>query len=79
MSNPGAEKVQHCGSCDAGQYCHAPGLSAPQGPCEPGFYCSGGANTATPVTIAFITQYSHWRNDLTQQNLLFYYYIISIC
>ncbi|KAL7831753.1 hypothetical protein AOLI_G00293010 [Acnodon oligacanthus] len=51
MANPGAEKVQHCGPCDAGQYCHAPGLSAPQGPCEPGFYCSGGANTATPVNF----------------------------
>ncbi|KAK1786529.1 hypothetical protein P4O66_017651 [Electrophorus voltai] len=52
-ANPGAEKVQHCGPCDAGQYCHIPGLSAPQGPCEPGFYCSGGANTATPVNFRF--------------------------
>lgn len=59
MANPGAEKVQHCGPCDAGQYCHTPGLSGPEGPCEPGFYCSGGANTATPVTKAYITQYNH--------------------
>ncbi|KAJ8397174.1 hypothetical protein AAFF_G00440080 [Aldrovandia affinis] len=42
------EGLQHCGLCDAGSFCRSPGLSAPEGPCEPGFYCSGGASTATP-------------------------------
>lgn len=46
----GAEDLQHCGPCDAGQYCHSPGLTAPQGPCEPGFYCTGGSHIAAPVT-----------------------------
>ncbi|KAG7471369.1 hypothetical protein MATL_G00123830 [Megalops atlanticus] len=49
LSQPGGQELQHCGPCDAGQFCGTPGLSAPQGPCDPGFYCSGGASTANPV------------------------------
>ena len=31
-----------------GRYCDEVGLDAPAGPCEPGYYCNGGATTATP-------------------------------
>lgn len=48
----GVEDLEHCGPCDAGQYCHSPGLTAPQGPCEAGFYCTGGSHTASPVTTS---------------------------
>lgn len=54
-ASSGAEDLQHCGPCDAGQYCHSPGLTAPQGPCEPGFYCTGGSHTATPVTTYYLS------------------------
>ncbi|XP_058655214.1 SCO-spondin isoform X4 [Onychostoma macrolepis] len=52
-ASSGAEDLQHCGPCDAGQYCHSPGLTAPQGPCEPGFYCTGGSHVATPISSRF--------------------------
>ncbi|KAJ8368244.1 hypothetical protein SKAU_G00082720 [Synaphobranchus kaupii] len=52
LAQRGGEEVQHCGACDAGSFCRSPGLSAPQGPCEPGFFCSGGANTASPVNTS---------------------------
>ncbi|KAK6297043.1 hypothetical protein J4Q44_G00331850 [Coregonus suidteri] len=46
---PGREEVQHCSPCDAGWFCRRAGLSAPQGLCDPAFYCTSGATTATPV------------------------------
>ncbi|KAL2085398.1 hypothetical protein ACEWY4_018718 [Coilia grayii] len=52
FAHTGAVDVTHCSICDAGQFCQSPGLSAPEGPCAPGFYCTGGSNTATPVNSA---------------------------
>ncbi|KAJ8280617.1 hypothetical protein GJAV_G00056950 [Gymnothorax javanicus] len=49
LAQRGGEEVRHCSPCDAGRFCPSPGLSAPQGPCDPGFYCIGGASTASPV------------------------------
>ncbi|XP_048765393.2 adhesion G-protein coupled receptor F3-like isoform X7 [Ostrea edulis] len=38
-----------CQSCPPGYYCFLPGIDKPTGPCLPGFYCSGGSTTGTPV------------------------------
>ena len=35
--------------CDPGKFCAMEGLSTPQGPCYPGYYCIRGANTSTPT------------------------------
>ncbi len=32
-----------------GSYCETPGLINVTGPCAGGFYCSGGANTSSPM------------------------------
>ncbi|KPP71461.1 hypothetical protein Z043_109635 [Scleropages formosus] len=55
LGQVGGESVQHCGPCDAGMFCRNPGLLAPQGPCSPGFYCLGGASTATPIPVLSCT------------------------
>ena len=41
-----------CNSCPVGQYCRSTGLSMPEGPCPGGWYCSGGATTPTPNSMA---------------------------
>ncbi|XP_061176826.1 uncharacterized protein LOC133185543 isoform X2 [Saccostrea echinata] len=38
-----------CLSCPPGFYCFLPGGDRPTGPCLPGFFCSGGSTTPTPV------------------------------
>lgn len=38
-----------CAKCDAGKYCSATALTAPEGYCDPGFYCPLGQVTARPV------------------------------
>jgi len=38
-----------CNSCTAGWYCEQDGLSAPTGTCWSGYYCTGGAESPTPV------------------------------
>lgn len=46
----GAVDISSCMLCDLGMYCDAPGLSAPEGPCQPGYYCTRGSNTSIPVS-----------------------------
>lgn len=46
---PGGDTAQHCRPCEAGWFCSRAGLSAPQGLCNPGHYCTSGASTASPV------------------------------
>jgi hypothetical protein len=41
--------MDNCSMCTAGYYCDIAGLSAPTGQCWGGYYCTGGAETATPV------------------------------
>ena len=35
-----------CQSCTAGMFCSARGLALPDGVCEQGYYCIGGANNS---------------------------------
>ncbi|XP_063692807.1 zonadhesin-like [Bolinopsis microptera] len=39
---------EDCTPCDGGWFCDEPGLTAPVGQCEPGYYCTSGVNSATP-------------------------------
>ena len=34
--------------CDPGKYCHADAMSAPQGPCAAGYYCTANSTTDKP-------------------------------
>eukprot|EP00752_Nemacystus_decipiens_P010330 g9202.t1 len=40
--------VTECSTCTAGHYCSIAGQDSPEGPCAAGYYCNGGATTATP-------------------------------
>ena len=46
--NPGAANTSDCVACEPGRYCGQDGLSSPQGPCAPGWYCFSGASSPTP-------------------------------
>ncbi|XP_027901562.1 signal peptide, CUB and EGF-like domain-containing protein 1 [Xiphophorus couchianus] len=46
------EDVKHCRPCEAGSFCSRAGLSKPQGLCDPGHYCTSGATTSSPVSVA---------------------------
>ena len=37
-----------CTQCDGGSYCEVPGLWNVSGPCNGGYYCQSGVNTAAP-------------------------------
>ncbi|XP_070551431.1 multiple epidermal growth factor-like domains protein 6 [Ptychodera flava] len=45
----GLEAESDCQNCTGGYYCNGTGLTQPSGPCEPRYYCSSGAQTATPT------------------------------
>ena len=38
-----------CTFCPSGEFCDSPGLSAPSGQCDEGFYCSNASEAANPV------------------------------
>ena len=44
----GLSSPDDCVQCDGGMYCGSTGLSAPTGPCDPGFYCDLGASKSNP-------------------------------
>jgi len=44
--------VDECTTCPMGQYCQNQGMTAPSGPCSPGFFCTGGAILPTPPLAA---------------------------
>lgn len=41
---------ENCTSCTAGYYCERAGLSAPTAECYGGYYCTGGAEIAEPIS-----------------------------
>eukprot|EP00163_Fabomonas_tropica_P011852 TRINITY_DN227_c0_g2_i1.p1 TRINITY_DN227_c0_g2~~TRINITY_DN227_c0_g2_i1.p1 ORF type:complete len:7500 (+),score=2428.07 TRINITY_DN227_c0_g2_i1:177-22676(+) len=47
--NVGGTNIDVCVPCTAGSYCASAGLSAPDGPCNPGFYCNGGPSGTSPT------------------------------
>ncbi|XP_072885876.1 uncharacterized protein [Hemitrygon akajei] len=53
LHQEGAADISSCTLCDPGMYCSVVGLSAPEGPCRPGYYCTGGSNTSIPVAMPF--------------------------
>ncbi|XP_062894520.1 uncharacterized protein LOC134340877 [Mobula hypostoma] len=53
LHQEGAADISSCTLCDPGMYCSVAGLSAPEGPCRPGYYCTGGSNTSIPVAMPF--------------------------
>ncbi|XP_062329421.1 multiple epidermal growth factor-like domains protein 6 [Osmerus eperlanus] len=44
----GAWSASVCRACPSGVYCSSPGATAPQGPCQHGYFCQGGASEPTP-------------------------------
>ncbi|GCC23266.1 hypothetical protein chiPu_0001660 [Chiloscyllium punctatum] len=53
LHQKGAEDITSCKLCDLGMYCSVVGLAAPEGPCQPGYYCTSGSNTSVPVELSF--------------------------
>ncbi|XP_051895654.1 signal peptide, CUB and EGF-like domain-containing protein 3 [Pristis pectinata] len=53
LHQKGAADISSCTLCDLGMYCSVAGLSAPEGPCQPGYYCTRGSNTSIPVAMPF--------------------------
>lgn len=45
----GLKAESECTPCTAGKFCETPGLSAPTGDCQAGYYCIEGAWIATPM------------------------------
>lgn len=52
-SAPQLTSLNDCTFCPPGQYCDSPGLTAPSGNCEPGYYCSNASEEAAPVGMAY--------------------------
>lgn len=48
----GGINITDCESCTAGYYCQQYGLEEPDGPCDPGYFCPGGQDTARPLNLA---------------------------
>lgn len=47
-ASPLLRDVSHCTKCWAGRFCSVPGLTAPDGKCDPGYYCKSGAFVPNP-------------------------------
>ncbi|XP_035696015.1 signal peptide, CUB and EGF-like domain-containing protein 3 isoform X1 [Branchiostoma floridae] len=45
----GLADASECVQCPAGYYCSLPGLQAPLGLCDPGYFCIPGSQSPTPV------------------------------
>ncbi|XP_072557730.1 uncharacterized protein [Paramormyrops kingsleyae] len=45
-ADPGASSQEDCQPCPAGMFCALRGQAMPTGPCQSGYYCSGGARSA---------------------------------
>lgn len=41
--------ASECLSCPSGQFCGASGLTAPSGPCSPGYFCLEGVSSPIPA------------------------------
>ena len=46
----GARNSAACQACPSGHYCDAEGLTSPTGLCSPGWYCTGLAQSSTPMS-----------------------------
>ena len=45
-----ATNDKYCLDCTPGMFCEGHGLPEPSGPCDGGYYCSGGSWTKTPLS-----------------------------
>ena len=48
-NNTGAGDASACTACSPGKYCPFAGMTTPEGDCAPGWYCTGGSSSATPL------------------------------
>ena len=48
----GGVNLTDCEACTPGYYCEDYGLPAPNGPCDAGYYCPTGVDTAKPAQYA---------------------------
>ena len=46
---PGRSEERECTPCDPGKFCRGSNLTAPNGDCQEGYYCSRGAAVPNPV------------------------------
>merc|ERR1711871_964337 len=47
-NSTGLESEDACTKCDAGKFCNAEGLKAPEAECSAGWYCPVGSNSSQP-------------------------------
>lgn len=47
-SQTGFYEESQCSACDGGEYCALTNLTSPNGPCDAGFYCRSGSDSAQP-------------------------------
>ncbi|CAK8677709.1 unnamed protein product [Clavelina lepadiformis] len=45
----GLQAADECLDCEPGKFCSTTGLTAPDGNCTAGYFCSGGSSTSTPT------------------------------
>ena len=45
---PGGKSIADCTDCDPGRVCNGKGLSAPNGECRAGWFCTSGAKSSMP-------------------------------
>ncbi|KAF0752111.1 hypothetical protein AaE_006158, partial [Aphanomyces astaci] len=50
--------MENCNTCLPGMYCDGTALTNPSGPCDAGFYCTGGSYTSAPSGSAGTAVYS---------------------
>lgn len=48
MPRTRSNSILDCVPCDPGMYCGEDGLTLPTGECDGGYYCTGGAYSASP-------------------------------
>ena len=49
-ADSGLSAATDCTKCPQGRYCSQAGLSAPDGLCDPGYYCASGTISSAPPT-----------------------------
>ena len=60
----GAQNINSCVSCPPGMYCEGEGNPQPTGPCDAGWYCSGGTAVSRPMEYNNAMMYQNNTGDI---------------